>query len=131
MVLIQWRDEYRTGVESVDFEHLHLIDLINDAHEKILGQGDKEAVTQCLGEIYAQISAHFALEEKIMRDRRYAEYAAHKEEHEALLDSIREIMDRHERGVYVNYEEDLAEHLSDWFAHHFRTMDARLHGLFG
>ena len=36
---------------------------------------------------------HFALEERIMRDSGYSEYEDHKDDHEELLDEIRDLMD--------------------------------------
>ena len=79
-----------------------------------------------LGEIYTRISAHFALEEKIMRARKYDQYADHKADHERLLDEIREIMDDYEdKRIYQ--DAILADRLRHWFGDHFRTKDARLH----
>jgi hemerythrin-like metal-binding protein len=78
-----------------------------------------------------EFSAHFALEERIMRERRYDQYADHKADHERLLDDIRDIMDRHEADAYFNYEVALVAELGDWFTGHFGTKDARLHKTIG
>ena len=54
-------------------------------------------------------------------------YAEHKEDHEILLDDLRDIMDQVEDdGTYD--EDQLSNDLSYWFSEHFRTHDARLHG---
>ena len=62
-----------------------------------------------------------------MRDAGYHEYEAHKEDHEELLDQLRELMDRlvadPDQGFNL-----LKERLSNWFQNHFATFDARLHG---
>ena len=126
MSLIEWKDDFSVGVASVDLEHRDLIDLINDLHS-LMGEGaGQERVVSSLGEIYAQISAHFALEEKFMRDTGYEAYADHKDNHEALLDELRDIMDRVEDdGSYD--EARLSRELETWFTEHFRTHDAKLH----
>jgi hemerythrin len=131
MPLIKWSDDFELGIKSVDFEHRELIDLINALHEGLEGDVSAEAVSRFLGEIYARISAHFALEEKVMRDLRYDQYEDHKHDHDALLDEIREIMDEYEAGGGSAYEDRLAERLSDWFGEHFKTKDARLHAVVG
>jgi len=131
MTLVQWRDEYRTGIASVDHEHEGLIQILNDLHAQLAGNVEKQAVANFLGEINTKISAHFALEEKIMRERDYDQYADHKADHERLLDGIRDIMDAFDRGAYLNYDEVLAAHLRDWFTQHFKTRDARLHKMLG
>ena len=128
MPLMEWKDEYLVGVDSVDFEHRELIELINALHANLAESESEsgEAVPAFLGEIYTKIAAHFALEEREMRVRGYDEYADHKADHERLLDEIREIMDDYElRGAFD--EETLAARLGDWFGTHFRTKDARLH----
>ncbi len=126
MNLIEWKDEFSVGVASVDLEHRELIDLINDLHSLLGENATLEQVATMLGEIFAQISAHFALEEKFMRETRYAHYSDHKNDHEALLDELRSIMDRVEDdGGYD--EASLSKELGDWFTEHFRTHDARLH----
>jgi len=127
MTLVEWRDDFRIGIASVDHEHQGLIRLLNELYAEIKDAGDRAAVERFLGEVNAKISAHFALEEKIMRERGYDQYADHKADHERLLDGIRDIMDDYETGAYADYGEALGVHLRDWFAEHFRTRDARMH----
>lgn len=131
MALVEWKDEFAVGVASVDHEHRQLIGLINELHAGLAGRAAKDAIARVLGEIHTKIAAHFALEERVMRERRYDQYADHKTDHERLLDEIRDIMDRHEADAYFDYETTLAKELSDWFGVHFRTKDARLHKALG
>ena len=126
MALIEWKDEFTTGIAALDHEHRELIGLINGLYDRLASTGSKHSVGTFLGEIYAKISAHFALEERMMRERRYKEYADHKADHERLLDEIRDIMDRHEAESYFTTEDALAHALKTWFVEHFRTKDARL-----
>ena len=130
MSLIEWKDEFSVGVASVDVEHRDLIELINDLHD-LLGEGPTQAqVLEALGEIFAQISAHFALEERFMRESSYSAYPDHKDDHESLLDELRDIMDRVEDDG--SYEEArLSRELERWFTEHFRTHDALLHQAWG
>jgi len=127
MARIEWRPEFATGVPDVDFEHQELIAWINRAIALARESGEpRPAVTAALGEIYAKIAAHFALEERVMAARRYDQVAPHKRDHETLLDDIRDIMDDCEAGEGA-IEERFAGRLSDWFGVHFRTHDARFH----
>ena len=61
-----------------------------------------------------------------MRERHYDQYQDHKDDHERLLDEIRDIMDDYEENAYYN-DADFAEHVEKWFINHFKTLDARLH----
>ncbi len=126
MSLIEWKDEFSVGVAAVDLEHRELIALINALDADMQEYATQSTVVQALGEIYARISAHFALEEKIMRDADYGGYETHKQDHEALLDELLDIIDgvddagRYDRAA-------LSSNLESWFSEHFQTHDARLH----
>ena len=128
MHLITWKEEYSVGIPEVDLEHRELIELINTLHQELRGQFESNAMLEFLGEIKTRISAHFALEEKIMRERGYDEYAAHKDHHETLLVDIRNLMEDYVNGFLFS-EVELATRLNDWFGEHFRTHDARLYKL--
>jgi hemerythrin-like metal-binding protein len=127
MALIEWRDEFRIGVAAVDHEHEELIGEINRLLGSIEDLQATDAAAQALGEIFRQISAHFALEERMMREQNYDQLAEHKADHERLLDEIRDIMDAVEDGRYGEQADRFAADLNAWFATHFKTMDARLH----
>lgn len=127
MTLIEWRKEFETGILDIDHEHRELIDLINSLHAHMTAGGDPAQATAFLGEVFARIAAHFALEESIMRKHAYDEYVAHKAEHERLLDEIREIMD----GATTEYANSLSSVVRDWFVNHFKSKDARLHRKLG
>lgn len=126
MALLQWKPSYALGVPSVDFEHREMISAINRVYATLEDEHDPVAVEGVLGEIHAQISAHFALEERLMRAASYGEYADHKENHEELLDQIRDLMDGYASDPQAG-RALLQSRLSDWFGFHFATFDARLH----
>lgn len=130
MSLIEWQDEFSVGVAAVDHEHREMVDLINELYDSLMQQGNEEMVEQFLGEIYAKISAHFALEEHVMREREYDKFAEHKADHERLLDEIRDLMDGYEAEHGFD-KEAFARSLRSWFTGHFKEQDARLHGRLG
>lgn len=126
MTLLQWKSEYALGIPSVDHEHRELIEQINGLYAHIEGSADAAAIEACLEDIYAGIAAHFALEERHMREAVYDGYRAHKEEHEDLLDQIRDLMDAFADDPAAG-QVVLQERLAQWFGRHFATADARLH----
>lgn len=127
MVLIEWRKEFETGISDIDYEHKELVDIINRLHAHVESGTDPGRTKAFLGEVFARIAAHFALEESIMRKYAYDEYEAHKAEHEKLLDDIRDIMD----GAATEYANSLSSVVRDWFVNHFKSKDARLHKKLG
>ena len=130
MVLLEWKDKYSVGVDAVDHEHKELIDLINRLHTELSAKDAKLTVTAFFGDLLKGISAHFALEEKFMRERGYGKFAEHKGDHERLLGEIRDIMDVYETSEEVDSAE-LSTRLDAWFSRHFETHDSRLHKALG
>lgn len=132
MSLLEWREEFKTGNPAVDHEHEELINLINELHQKLQeSKRDRDEIADFLGEIYAQISAHFALEERFMREEEYEDYSEHKSDHDRLLDEIGNIMDDYESDRFEDMDKDLSKFLQAWFANHFSTMDVKLHAVLG
>ncbi len=126
MKYLQWKPEYSVGDDSVDFEHQSLIEAINAIYAELEGQRDAAEVARAVADVHADVSAHFALEERMMRDANYHGYATHKNDHEKLLDEIRDLMDKIEDDPNTALSL-LSDQLSDWFSGHFAGYDAQLH----
>ena len=93
MARIEWKPEFSVGDPAVDHEHRELIDLVNATAGAVLEGGNEDEVAQGFGELYRAISAHFALEERQMREAGYDQLPQHKGDHERLLDVLRDLMD--------------------------------------
>lgn len=130
MTLLKWKPAYSLGIPSVDLEHREMIEMINRCYSGLGEKAGPDQIESVLEDIYAGIASHFALEERHMRVAHYAEYQAHKDEHEELLDQIRDMMDNFDRDPDAG-REALENELSDWFGKHFSTFDARLHHQLG
>jgi hemerythrin len=115
MTVLQWREEFSVGIEEIRT-------LQQDLH----AGADTDRIIDVLGEIYNQIAAHFALEEKMMRTTHYPALPEHKQDHETLLDDLRDIMDEVEDDGVLD-ETQLTDDLDRWFSDHFKTHDAKLH----
>jgi hemerythrin len=130
MSLLEWKPEYSVGNTAIDHEHKQMIAQINLLYEQLFDPQDGGNIEAVLGEIHADISAHFALEEHLMREAGYSEYKAHKNDHEDLLDQILDLID----GFYADPKKGqklLKTELSNWFGRHFSSFDARLHKKLG
>lgn len=130
MKYLQWTEKFSVGNDSVDYEHQNLMEMINMIYAELDDRRDVAKIKQTVSEVHAEISAHFALEERIMRLAEYVEFEAHKNDHEELLDQIRIAMDAIEDDPEPALDM-LSDQLADWFSHHFATFDARLHNKLG
>jgi len=112
MPLLQWKDSYSVGIEAVDHEHKELIELINKLYEELMARGEPLTASAFFGDLIKAISAHFALEERFMREQGYDQLPQHKADHERLLDEILSIMDDFDRDEAAN-RDGLAARLAE------------------
>lgn len=125
MAGIEWKPEYSVGDPAIDQEHRELVDLVNRTAVAILERHPDGDVQRAFGDLIRAVSAHFALEERQMRETGYDQLRPHKDDHERLIDVLRDLMDEPREGADV--AEVLTRELEEWFAGHFREHDSRLH----
>ena len=119
-------DSFLIGIEELDHEHKVLIDDINRLHDELARHGQKSKIKNCLGDIYARMQAHFALEESVMVSHRYAHYADHKAEHERLLDEYAERMTKFDRAPNPKDRKALEDVLGGWIIDHILITDKKM-----
>ncbi len=127
MSLSSLKDKLDTGIDSLDYEHRKLVGVMEelcDSHDRA-----ESSVSDLFGTLHAKASAHFALEESIMREKKYAFYDTHKADHEQLLDRIRFMMDAYEDGMCKECNTSLRACLEAWLAGHVANADMELSAL--
>jgi hemerythrin-like metal-binding protein len=110
-----------TGLEALDHEHLQLIEAINDTCAGIESAEGTEPVLDALGLLYMRTCAHFALEQKLARERSPELNMINKLKYEALLDRLRTMMDSYEDGRCEMCDRSLGDCLMSWMGKHLRT----------
>lgn len=124
--MIEWKDEYLTGLKSIDYEHRVLINSINI----LCGQaavGSTDDAVMALDRIFTLVEVHFVLEEKIMRDMDYPQYTVHKRDHDLMLDEIISIIDAAPTKDPAYIMPQLSKRAAGWFDNHLKTHDRALH----
>ncbi|MBK8908504.1 MAG: hemerythrin family protein [Rhodospirillales bacterium] len=124
--LLLWTDKHRIGIDPLDYEHQTLFRVISELVDELDRHEDHDRIDAALGEIHARMSAHFALEEKFMRDNKYADYAAHKAEHDEFLDRFTDEMVRIQNDPDVLDSAALRGDLGRWIEGHVLTLDTRM-----
>jgi len=123
---IKWDDSFLIGITELDHEHKVLIDDINRLHGELARHDQKSEIEKCLGDIYARMQAHFALEEHVMKEHRYQFFTEHKREHEKLLDSYTEYMMQILNDTVVSYSSPIEDALKDWVMNHIINSDKKM-----
>ena len=124
--LLEWRDDFLIGVEELDFEHMDLFRRLNELERGIAAEIGKARIDDDLDAIELRVEAHFALEEKFMRETRFPGFVAHKREHDKFLDEIRGLMDRFAEAHDPQVVRALFHELQRWIIHHVVESDLEL-----
>lgn len=124
--LLEWDDSFLIGIQELDYEHKVLIDDINRLHKELARHGEKSEIEKCLGDIHARMQAHFALEERVMKECEYEYFDEHRSTHDALLDSYTEYMIRFLNDTDVYASRVIEEFLENWIIDHILTSDKKM-----
>jgi len=123
---IEWDDSFLIGIEELDYEHKVLINDINRLHLELARQDKKSEIEKCLGDIYARMQAHFALEEHVMKENQYGFFDEHKREHEKLLDGYTEYMMQILSDKVVSFSSPIEDALRYWVINHIANSDKKM-----
>lgn len=126
MAYMRWKPEMSVGMEELDEDHRFLIKVINRLAENSAGDGNAEAVGECLASLRNYAEFHFAREEDVMRACGYSTLSEHRDEHRAFSGQIADVARSFETGgpdagMVVN--EALLTYLKDWLTHHILVVD--------
>ena len=124
--LFEWDESFLIGIEELDHEHKVLIDDIKRLHEELTRHDQKLEIEKCLGDIYARMQAHFALEEHVMKEHEYEFFDEHKREHDDLLDSFTEYMLQFLNDADVSTSITVEGPLKHWVLNHIITSDKKM-----
>ena len=126
MPLLDWKNEYLIGIDFLDSEHRDLFNSINELYDSCTLHAGAESVEECLAQLHTRLAAHFALEEKAMREMKNPYYPEHKAEHDRFLDEVTdEIADFHDNIVEADMLA-LAARVNEWIVTHITTYDRKL-----
>lgn len=121
-----WNDSWLVGIREVDTQHKHLVSLLNQLHEAMGGSEGKTQLGGILSELVNYTKAHFAGEERLMRQHGYAEYNAHKQEHDRLTEQILKFEQTFlSDGATVSSSVEVLHFLRNWLQHHICGTDKK------
>ncbi len=126
MPLLDWKDEYLLGIGYLDFEHQDLFERINELYEMCAAREDSAHAGDCLGRLHARLSAHFALEEKAMREMKNPHYTAHKAAHDQFLDEVTDAVAHFGAPGGGDDLHAFATRVKDWIVAHITSFDRQL-----
>lgn len=123
MPLINWNDLYATGIAEIDQQHQQLFQAVNDLFEGIQQGHAREQIGKTIDFLVDYARSHFQAEEEFMRSHGFDGLAAHRTEHELLLQEAVLFRAQFLANSASVRPMEVARFLSDWLTHHIQRMD--------
>jgi hemerythrin-like metal-binding protein len=122
MSLIQWNDTLSVGIETIDRQHQHLIQLINDLHQAMKEGKAKEILGRIIEELSQYAKEHFMNEERLFFKHGYPQQTSHINEHNRFIDQVVDFINSFNSGR-ATLSLDIMNFLNQWLLNHIRKSD--------
>ncbi len=123
MALMTWTaEQYGTKVDFADDEHKDIFSLLNKLYDDATGGADRSQIGNSLDTLIACVVEHFAHEEREMEAKDYADFAAHKAEHDALVGICAGLQTKFHVGE-AEVTDEVGQMVKGWLDNHIPTFD--------
>jgi hemerythrin-like metal-binding protein len=122
-----WSDKFLTHVSEIDDQHRVLVQLINDAQNKLGVHPDGKLLEVITRDLLSYAIYHFETEAELMQEYGYQEAASeeHNNQHRAFSTSVVQVRENLKIGKLIA-SEDLLAFLTSWLADHIMRTDQAL-----
>ncbi|MBG0777164.1 MAG: bacteriohemerythrin [Desulfovibrionaceae bacterium] len=121
---IVWDDALSVGVASVDEQHKALVGMINDLHAAMRSGKAKTAVQDLVRGLQDYTVFHFGHEEQLFDQTGYPAAPAHKREHRAFVDKVKEFAEAFASGR-ASLTVEVMDFLKKWLINHINGTDKK------
>ena len=125
MKTIVWDESLSVEVDEIDDDHRKLVDLFNMLSHSVEDEDAADYIDAVLEELISCTIWHFRHEERLMLKYKYEGFDEHKTEHNALIDSVKELQKKFHKANKLLTNEDI-EYLEDWLTEHILGQDMKL-----
>ena len=125
-MMLEWKDSYQIGVESIDEQHKHLFEIGNAIYnllENYLLDDKYDKIVGIVNELRDYTKYHFESEEQYMMQIKYRYFLDQKVEHDDFIDKLEQIelkdIDKNQEA----YIRELLLFVFDWILKHIVEKD--------
>lgn len=121
---IEWNDDLRTGIVTIDEQHQLLFETINklDKFKKT-----KSNFSEILLDLQSYVLIHFCTEEKYMKCIDYPGYSQHKLCHDKFVSDIENILVKiNSPDDFMDIAAELVIFVEQWIQDHYSSEDVKM-----
>jgi len=129
MAAITWNKSMSVKINSIDEQHIVLIDMINDFYENISNRSNNENISRLISGMKKYTIMHFSMEEKYMQQFKYPFYETHKKEHDEFIAKVNALEEKFNSGtLIISFE--ITSFIKDWITKHIQHTDIQYSDFF-
>ena len=125
--MLQWSEEYSTGIKDIDQQHKLLFKFVNVLEEEIKKGSGAEVIQKAVDFMEEYAREHFRFEEMCMCGVNCAETNNNKEAHGKFIEKLKEFDSK--AKTQSNQQEVVIEmhrFVEDWLKTHLLNIDSKL-----
>lgn len=127
MAFVDWSPNLSVGIDFMDADHQQSITLLTELQDLVASDQPRTAVIDKLDELIEFCEQHFRLEERLMKENNYREFAHHQALHKALLEQIAELRQRLVSEA-TDIGPEVMDFMKDWLMRHILESDKHFGG---
>ncbi len=117
-----WDDSMSLGIEVIDNQHKHFVELLADLYKCLQTSASKEEVQPIIDELVKYTIYHFQTEEDLFDRSGYLGGEEHKKVHAELKANVAKFVEAYANGGTVELM-NLIDFLEDWLIQHLTVYD--------
>ncbi len=125
LAALVWDDKFSVAFKGIDDQHKKLILLINDLSVASASGKGREVVGGILQGVVDYTVSHFAYEEGMMKEQAYPDFAAHKKQHDELVQQASDLLVKQKAGATM-ISVEVMNFLKNWLTTHINGTDKKL-----
>jgi len=122
--LFSWTEKYEVKVAKLDHEHQTLFKTVNELDEALAAGKGRDVVAGVLKKLIDYTATHFQDEEAIMAKHSFPGLAAHRVEHQKLVEEVLKFQADYSAGKH-DVAITLMPFLQNWLKNHILHTDKK------
>jgi len=123
METIVWKEEFNIGIQEIDLQHKHLVNLINAMNLLAINKSDYIEVEFVFNQLVEYTQYHFKAEEKHFSVLSETDKKLHSIQHKYFIEALEDLRQTTLENTSL---EDIILFLQDWLLNHILGEDKKL-----
>ena len=123
MALLEWQDDYLTGIRVIDKDHKNLFHTVNTLNDSHLNGDSNESIGWAINTLIKYVAEHFEREERFLEQAGYPNIDEHRDRHSQftnIIVSLASLYNQQPESIDVS---KVLTFLGDWLKSHILKSD--------